>query len=176
MKHPLAAGAESAFSLVEVVLALGVTSFCLIALIGLLSAGLTNNRSTIDQAGATTVLSSVTADLYATPRTNPPGAATTSSQFQIPIPASTITAAPAATVLYFDSNGQPSSSTPPSTTLKSTSAYCLTITPIVPTGLPTAGTAARAATLLDLKVTWPAAAKTANASGSAETFVSLNRN
>jgi uncharacterized protein (TIGR02598 family) len=172
MKSPLRAGASSAFSLVEVVLALGVTTFCLVALIGLLSVGLTSNRGTIEQAGATAVLSAAVADLYATPRTNPYGSATTTVQFGIKIPANPVTAATPVTTLYFVGNGQWSP------TVQSTSVYRLTITPIVPsipTTTPASGTT-RIATFMDLKATWPASVPVANAGGTAETFVSLNRN
>jgi len=171
MKSSLVAGARLGFSLVEVVLALGVTSFCLIALVGLLSAGLTNNRGTIEQAGATAVLSAAVADLYATPRTTPSGAATKSLQFSINIPANPVTTSSPGTptTLYFVGNGAWS------TTLQSQSAYRLTVTPIL-SNAPGTTTPTKMATFLDLKVTWPPSVTPASAPGSAETFVSLNRN
>jgi uncharacterized protein (TIGR02598 family) len=163
MNRPHAARVSAAFSLVEVVLALGVTTFCLVALVGLLSVGLTSNRGTIDQAGATAVLSAAVADLYATPR-----GTTTTPQFGITLP-STPTASTSATTLYFVGNGQFS------TSLQSSSAYRLTATPIVSTAPGTTGPT-RVATFLDLKVTWPAAVTPSLAAGSAETFIALNRN
>jgi len=163
------ARSSGAFSLVEVVIALGVTIFCLIALFGLLSVGLRSNRTTIEQASATSILSASVADLYATPQTVPPGAATSSLQYNIKIPANPVTASNPGTVtaLYFPANGQLSTNATPAN-----SAYLLTVTPIVPS----TGGGTRTATFLDLKVTWPANVTPANAAGTVETFVSLNRN
>jgi uncharacterized protein (TIGR02598 family) len=165
--RPRFARSIEAFSLVEVVLALGVTIFCLVALFGLLSVGLRSNQVTIEQSGATSILSAVTADLYATPQTIPPGGATNSLQYNIKIPANPVTTAPPITTLYFPSNGQLSTNA-----TAANSAYRLTVTPLVP--VPTGG--ARTATFLDLLVSWPAAVTTNAASGTMETFVSLNRN
>jgi uncharacterized protein (TIGR02598 family) len=165
-KRCLNARSTAAFSLVEVVIALGVTIFCLIALFGLLSVGLRSNQTTIEQGGASTVLSAVISDLYATPVTIPSGGATNSLQFNIQIPANPVAAATPVTTLYFAGGSLTTNST------AANSAYRLTVTPI-----PTVPTSAvRTATFLDLTVTWPASVSVANASGSVETFVSLNRN
>jgi uncharacterized protein (TIGR02598 family) len=169
MNRSLVTGQVSAFSLVEVVLALGVTTFCLIALVGLLSVGLTHNRGTLEQAGATAVLSAAVSDLYATPRTAPPGKAASSVQFNITIPANPVAAATPVTTLYFSGTGQWS------TAIQAGSAYRLTVTPIV-SSAPGTTSPTRMATMMDLKATWPAAATIANASGTAEMFVGLNRN
>ncbi len=81
-----------AFSLVEVTLALGLTSFCLVAIFGLLPVGLNNNKNSIQQTAASAIISAVVSDLYATPVTTPArGAATTSVQYKIAIPANPIT-------------------------------------------------------------------------------------
>jgi uncharacterized protein (TIGR02598 family) len=161
------ARSTGAFSLVEVVIALAVTIFCLVALFGLLSVGLRSNQATIEQAGATSILSAAVADLYATPQTVPSGGAANSLQFNIKIPANPVSSATPMTTLYFPSNGQ--LSTNPSA---ANSAFRLTVTPIVPSS----GGGTRTATFLDLTVSWPAAASSANAAGTVETFVSLNRN
>jgi uncharacterized protein (TIGR02598 family) len=162
-----AARSSDAFSLVEVVVALGVTVFCLLVLFGLLSVGLGSNRNTMEQTRATTILSAVVADLYATPQTLPPGGATNSLQFNVKIPANPVTAATPVTTLYFPGNGQLSTNA-----TSAGSAYRLTVTPVVPS----TGGGARTATFLDLIVSWPAVATTNNAVGTVETFVSLNRN
>jgi hypothetical protein len=88
-------------------------------------------------------------------------------QYNIKIPANPVTAATPVTKLYFPGNGQLSTNT-----TATGSAFLLTITPIVPS--PSGGT--RTATFLDLTVSWPASASAANAAGTVETFVSLNRN
>ncbi len=138
-----------AFSLVEVTLALGVAAFCLIAVFGLVPVGLQTNRNATSQTAATNIIAAVVADLRATPNTN-----NTSSQFGI-----TFGANPSP--MYFDGAGQFA------TTLGASSRYQLNITwNSAPSGLRYA----------DLKVTWPAAASPANASGLVEIFAAFDRN
>lgn len=55
--------ASKGFSLIEVVMALGICSFCLIALIGLLSQGLSSNRDTVSQTEAAGIARMVQTDL-----------------------------------------------------------------------------------------------------------------
>ena len=59
------------FSLVEVTLALGVASVCLIAIFGLLPVGLRTNQDAIQQGSAADILGAVMADLRATSVTRP---------------------------------------------------------------------------------------------------------
>jgi uncharacterized protein (TIGR02598 family) len=138
----------SAFSLVELTLAIGIAAFCLIAVFGLMPVGVQTNRNATSQTAATNVMAAVIADLRATPK-----ASTTSSQFGITFGTDN--------TLYFDSVGQAS------TSLGTNSRYQLNIawTSTTPTG----------ARYADLKVTWPAAAAPANASGSVETFAAFDR-
>ena len=140
----------AAFSLVEVTLALGIAAFCLIAVFGLMPVGVQTNRNATSQTAATSILSNVIADLRATP-----SASTTSSQFGI-------TFGTNPPPLYFDSAGQFT------TSLGTNSRYQLNITwnSSAPTG----------SRYADLKITWPAAATSANASGSVETFAAFDRN
>jgi len=153
-----------AFSLVEVTLALGVASFCLIAIFGMIPIGLRGNKAAVEQTAANGILTTVAADLRATPITSPPGQAAMSQRFAIPIPANPVTTSPAATTLYFADNGQFA------TSLGANSRYLLTITfqPNQPN--------VRTATFVKLRVTWPAAAGVINAEGWAETFIALDRN
>jgi len=60
-----------AFSLVEVTLALGVAAFCLIALMGLLSAGINTNRAGIEQTSASLLIANVSTDLSSTAQPGP---------------------------------------------------------------------------------------------------------
>jgi uncharacterized protein (TIGR02598 family) len=136
-----------AFSLVEVTLAIGIAAFCLIAIFGLMPVGVQTNRNATSQTAATNIIAAVVSDLRATPK-----ASTTSSQFGITFGTNT--------ALYFDGSGQ--FTTSPSTN----SRYQLNLTWYGATGLRYA----------DLKVTWPAAATPANASGSAEMFGAFDRN
>src|SRR6266436_9218235 len=90
----------SAFSLIEVTLALGIAAFCLIAVFGLMPIGVQTNRNATSQTRASNIMAAVLADLRATTKT--PGTWTgTSSQCCIPLGTSTI--------LYFDSEGRCSS-------------------------------------------------------------------
>ncbi len=138
----------AAFSLVEVTLALGIAAFCLMAVFGLMPVGVQTNRNATSQTAATNIVAAVVADLRATP-----SASATSSQFAITFGT--------ARTLYFDGAGQFT------TSLSANSRYQINVTfPSSPTGLRYA----------DVKVTWPAAATSANASGSVEMFAAFNRN
>ena len=158
-----------AFSLLEAAVAVGIAGFCLIAMLGLLPVGLRNNQSSIQQAAAGSALFAVVSDIFATPvdpSATAAGKSVSSLQFKIPIPAtspSDSAVAPLAT-LYFVGDGR---WTP---ALQPNSQYKLTVTPVANrTGL-------RKTVLLNLRVTWPAAAVSTNTVGSVETFVALNRN
>lgn len=50
---------SSAFSLVEIAIALGIFAFCLLAIMGLFTAGLKTERISQDEEGATTALASL---------------------------------------------------------------------------------------------------------------------
>jgi uncharacterized protein (TIGR02598 family) len=141
---------RAAFSLVELVIALGVAAFCLIAVFGLMPVGMQTNRNATSQSAATNIIAGIVADLRTTP-----AAATTSPQFAITFGADK--------TLYFDASGQASTSLSPD------SRYRLSITwNSAPSGLQYAV----------LKVTWPAPIDpaTTTPSGSVETFAAFDRN
>lgn len=145
---------SAGFSLVEVTLALGVAAFCLIALFGLLPLGVQTNQGAISQTAAASVLSSVAADLRATPRTS-----LTSPLYGITFGT--------ATFRYFDAEGRSVIPTDASTNPR----YRVTITfPAGPVG-------AFAPTFASLKVTWPALVDpaTSTPAGFVETFVAFDR-
>jgi uncharacterized protein (TIGR02598 family) len=137
-----------AFSLVEVTLALGIAAFCLIAIFGLMPVGVQTNRNATSQTAATNIIAAVVADLRATPK-----GSSTSSQFSV-------TFGTNPPPMYFDGTGQFA------TTLGANSRYQLNITWHGSAGLRYA----------DVKVTWPAAANPANASGLVEAFAAFDRN
>lgn len=146
---------STAFSLVEITLALGVASVSLLAVAGLLATGARTNRAATEQSASVDLLTAIAGDLRATPPTDP-----TSMQFGIPIPSNS---AGSSTTLYFDSTGQSS------TALSDRSRYRVVITFISNAG-------GRLATFVDLRVSWPAVADPANpATGAAEIFVALDR-
>src|SRR5207244_4996941 len=70
-RQPLVCGG---FSLVEIVLALGVAAFCLIAVMGMLPVGLKTQQASVNQTKANAVISQVIDDLRADVRL-PPGQA-----------------------------------------------------------------------------------------------------
>ena len=160
------AHATDAFSMVEMVVALGVAAFCLIAVFGLMPVGVQTNQRSISQTAATSILSSVIADMRATP-----SAVTVSTQYQITFGT--------ARTLYFDGAGACSSDINGTTNPIGTSwtppllvRYRLDVSfPVNPAG-------ANAATFAYLRVTWPAAADpVTNAPGGRnETLAAMSRN
>jgi uncharacterized protein (TIGR02598 family) len=143
------------FSLVEVTLALGVAAFCLIALLGLLPLGARTNQNSTSQTAAAALLSSVVADLRATPKTSQ-----TSRQYAITIGT--------ANVLYFDGEGRMVTPTDPNANPR----YRLTVT------FPSSPAGAFAPTFVSLKVSWPALVdpSTTTAVDFVETFAAFDRN
>ena len=137
----------TAFSLIEVTLALGIAGFCLITVFALVPVAALTNRNATSQTAATNIMAGVVADLRATSKAN-----TTSTQFGITFGTDA--------TLYFDGSGQFTTSS------DTNSRYQLNVTWSGSTGLRYA----------DVKVTWPAAATPANATGSKEMFVAFDRN
>ena len=140
----------AAFSLLEVVLALGVAAFCLIAILGLLPVGVQTNRNASSQTAVSNIIATVVSDLRTTP-----AAATTSPVFAITFDAEK--------TLFFDASGRASSS------LSADSRYRLNVTwNAAPTGLHYAV----------LKASWPAEVDPATTppGGSVEIFAAFDRN
>ena len=172
MKFPSARWTSAtAFTLVEVALALGVASFCLVAVMALVPLGVDTGQMASDQTTAGSILTQVLADLRATPKTSPPGATTTSTEYTVPIPANTAGApATTPTVRYFGNSAQLFSLSP----VSGTSRYRLTISFLPPAG-------GRTATQLTLLVSWPPQVDPANAAtgmptGRVQIFAALDRN
>lgn len=142
------------FSLVETTLALGVAGFCVIALFGLLPVAVQTNQSAISQTAAAAVLSSIVADLRATPKTS-----LTSPQYAITFGTLRL--------LYVDGEGRAVSLTDPNATPR----YRVTI------AFPPSPAGTFAPTFLSLKVTWPALVDpaTTTPAGSVETFAAFDR-
>jgi uncharacterized protein (TIGR02598 family) len=149
IKCELALRSVTAFSLVEVTLALGIAAFCLIAVFGLVPVGVQTNRNATSQTAATNIMAAVAADLRATPTTT-----NTSSQFAITFGTNK--------TLYFDGTGQFT------TSLSTNSRYQLNVT--------WSNSGSSGLRYADVKVTWPAAASVANALGSTEMFAAFDRN
>jgi uncharacterized protein (TIGR02598 family) len=140
----------AAFSLLEVVLALGVAGFCLISVLGLLPVGVQTNRNASSQTAVNNIIATVMSDLRTTP-----AAAMTSPEFAITFDAEK--------TLFFDGSGKASPS------LSGDSRYRLNVTwNTAPTGLHYAV----------LKATWPAEVDPATTppGGSVEIFAAFDRN
>jgi type II secretory pathway pseudopilin PulG len=161
---------SSAFSLVEVTLALGVAAFCLIAVFGLMPVGVQTNRNATSQTAATTILTSVVSDMRTTARVTP--GARLSSLYNIIIPPRGSIGVPQ--TRYFDGEGRCSTNLAGSGRPDGSSwdppiqtRYQVNIAfPLGATGL----------TYADIRVTWPAPATPTNASGSVELFAAFDRN
>ena len=155
---------RSAFSLIEVTLAIGVAAFCLIAVMGLLPVAIKIQQASVQQTKANAIISQISSDLLADVRL-PPGQASKAQGdwanlhgrwAQIATP----------DVLYFTNDAKQSGyqgSAP------ADAAFRATITYMLP---PTTTTS-----LANIKVTWPASIDPATGApaGSAETFISVNR-
>lgn len=90
---------KHAFSLVEVTLALGVASFTLLAIFGLLPVGLMSTRGAVDQTAANGIMSSLMADM----RASRPEA-TASERFGVTMPVDPT--AGGSSTLYFNADGK----------------------------------------------------------------------
>jgi uncharacterized protein (TIGR02598 family) len=86
--------ARSAFTLIEVSLALGVASFCLLSVFGLVPVGLAANQNSAQQTAAAGIATAISADLRGTPV-----AGGVTSRFQIPVTVNT------PQILFFSQNG-----------------------------------------------------------------------
>ena len=168
-----------AFSLVEVSIALGVASFCLLPVLGLLPLGINSHQASIQQTAASSLATAILSDLRASqinvPATSP------SVQFQIPIPAagtgtnrvSTIFLREDGSVAQTGSSAVVNANADPSQNPR----YRATIT-----FLPPAAAEQRTATQVRILITWPALADPqagsapTNYSGCSEILSSLDRN
>jgi type II secretory pathway pseudopilin PulG len=167
----------SAFSLVEVTLALGVAGFCLIAVFGLLPVGVQTNQRAVSQTAATAILSSVIADMRVSAKAT--SLATQSQLFKINIPAGTGSNLTPQT-LYFDS--QAACSTDINGSIKPGGGAwspALQVRYRLSVKFPSNGGTVYGGTYASLLVTWPAVVDpfaTQLPGGSSEMFAALSRN
>ena len=166
MKKRASANQRRAFSLVEVTIALGIASFCLVVTFALLPVGMTTNRDSIEQTTAASLSSSIVADLRGTPNT---GAASTSPRYGIAFPAPG--SAAQNTSFFINTDG----STNNLSTATGTPLFRATITVTTPAS-------GRAATTGRVWITWPGLADQnmgalpTHYAGSFITVVGLDRN
>ena len=151
---------------------MGVASFCLVAVFGLVPLGIGTNQASSDQTACSNIITHVLADLRATPMTSPPGGAATSTEYRLAIPAHS-GATTTSTVLppvYFGNSAQQFSLSPS----LANSRYRLTVTFVPATGV-------RTATGVTLLATWPPLidpnnSKTGTPAGRVQVFANLDRN
>jgi Tfp pilus assembly protein PilV len=184
------------FSLVEVALALGVVVFCMVTIMGLLAVGVNTSHSSSTQTTAANTLNAIAADIESTPNTVYPsykGASSeTSPIYQISLPscsspvpaASTPTKTPTpasaitspATTIYIGDDGSYSSSV---------SSFASGVTPLYQVNIwvtspgtnvnATPASSVQQETFVRLVISWPAETTLANAQGSLEQVLALNR-
>jgi uncharacterized protein (TIGR02598 family) len=146
---------DRGFSLVELTLALGVAGFCLIVAFGLLPIGVQTNLRSTSQTAATAIMSSVIADMRATPASS-----STSIQYGV-----NLTATSPQTLWFRDTLLTTYPNAP-------NARYRLVVSiPANPAG-------PNAATFAYLRVTWPATVDptTTRPGGLSEMFAAFTRN
>jgi len=157
----------TAFSLVEVTMALGIAAFAMVGIFQLLPIGLISNLASTQQTAATNIDLAIISDLRQVPTVNSiaanPTLKSTSPRFGIDV-ASTYSSASPKTI-YFDEAGMP---LPSSAGARSRATIILN----------QPATGLRTATIGNILISWPAAVDPMVASpmGSMSTFVALNRN
>jgi uncharacterized protein (TIGR02598 family) len=173
---PRRTSSGGAFSLIEVTLALGVATFCLVTISGLLPIGLTSNQASLEQTMAGNISSAILADL----RSAQPLSAGITPRFGFSIPAAgaTTTIYSAPQTIYLAANGSVTSvQSTPATSGSAISRYRATL------GFtPPSNSGQRTATTVRVLITWPALADAnpsqwpTNYTGSYEAETTLDRN
>jgi len=179
-----------AFSLVEVVVAMGVASFCVLVLFGLLPGGIHSNKTTFQQTIAANLAAAVMADLHSAPLDNSsytPTSTNYSPRFLFSVPQSSSSTPPIQTLFVTDSgvplttpNAVPADL--PSADFSANNVYRVTVVgPARPTVTGTTQLQ-RTASPLYILVTWPGQADPTAANwpshyaGSLETVGYLDQN
>ena len=146
---------SSAFSLVEVVIAIGVAAFCLVAMLGLFPTGLKSVKNTLDQTAAAGYLDAVALDLR-----NTQLGSNVSPLYAINLPAPGAVS-PNATNFYFNEDGTTSS-----TSASLATRYAVQLTCSNPSSL---------VTVAQIQIYWPPTATITNALGVLESVITINR-
>ena len=151
----------SAFSLVEVTLALGIASFCLVAVLGLLPTALKTQQASTGQTIANQVMTVILADLRADVRL-PPGQASKENKSGFGLHGHWLSVSTPDT-LYFTNQATIAAG------LDSTATFRAKITYLFPP--------VQSTSVARIIVSWPAQVDpaTSTPSGSIETFIAVNR-
>jgi uncharacterized protein (TIGR02598 family) len=155
------------FSLVELTLALGVATFCLLAVFALLPTSLSTNQRTVQQTADTTLARAIAVDLSDTPMTTQ-----NSPRYGITIP----TAGTATHTVFLQEDGSLSGTQDSDADPSQNPKYRATIYFVAP------NTSQKTATTARILLTWPAladksaGATPSNYTGAYEIFTAVNRN
>jgi type II secretory pathway pseudopilin PulG len=160
----------SAFSLIEITLALGVAAFCLLAVLGLLAAGVQTQQASIQQTTANQILSGQGAALRAA-IIYPPGLANKLQDPDKTLRGHWCNVGEPDTLYYTNEGIQTGGITPNDP--PADAVFRLTLTYLNPPG----GDLSYTTSLATIKVTWPAQVDpaTGTPAGKVETFIAVNR-
>jgi uncharacterized protein (TIGR02598 family) len=162
---------------VEVTLALGVASFCLLAIFALIPTGLRSNQTSLEETAAINITRAIVTDLRNTPAPYPK-ADRSSPRFGITVPGTTL----GTHTLFFSADGQAGNQDANAVTSQNPR-YRATIVITPPTAAtpPAPSALVKTATIVRVLISWPALADpTAGTppsrySGSYESISSLDR-
>jgi uncharacterized protein (TIGR02598 family) len=158
----------AAFSLVEIVIALGVAAFCLIAVMGMLPIGLKTQQASVKQTTANSIISQIEGKLRAATRVPPGQEDRTDSKWLLHPHTGGGPWDPTPDTLFFTNEGNSVGSA-----LTTNSIYRATISYYAP---PTPG---YSTSLADITVSWPPQFDPTNPAsvllGKVETFIAINR-
>jgi uncharacterized protein (TIGR02598 family) len=154
---------SAAFSLIEVVLAIGVVAFCLLILMAMLPVGLKTQQASVQQTTANQILAQILADLRADVRL-PPGQQSKESNSGFGLHGHWAQVATPDT-LYFTNDGKQTTTPTLDAAFRATIKYYTPPTPGYTTSL------------ADVSVTWPAQVDPTNGTpnGSVENWIAVNR-
>jgi uncharacterized protein (TIGR02598 family) len=96
--------AHSAFTLVEVSLAMGVASFCLLSVLGLVPVGITSNQNASEQTAAVGIATAISADFHGTHTVSTSSVSSATSRFGFVIPPA---GGSSVQTLFFSQDGTP---------------------------------------------------------------------
>lgn len=159
---------KAGFSLIEVVLALAIASFCIVSVGGLIPVGLQTNQTASGQTVTNGIVSSIVADLRSTPIPSTANPNPLSPQYGISIPANPVSTT-TTTTLYFATDGSFN------TVQQSNSVYMAVIT-FMANGSTSTGD--KTSIFSSITVEWPipaSATPSTKCLNSYQTFIGLDR-
>jgi len=145
---------RAGFSLIEVVVALGVTTFCVMTLMALLAVGINSDKTTVQRSLAANIADAVMADLRATPLANQsyvPTETLYSPRFRFMLPA-TLTGTQ---TVYVAADGTPLTALNMNLSTANLSSGAGTFRVSISGPLRPSGTAQRTASPVYVLITWP---------------------